>query len=180
MCVTVHSRSTWGSQKRAPYPLPPGIPISCEPPCDFWDLNPRPLQKQHVLLTTEPPLLPSPRTVYSKEMLRLYTGGAQSSVKCYEGAWREDTTSSDINRNNSHPHLHPHPYSTPPLQKKAHRPNVISTGQKTELTELTRRDPYADFAAALHREVGPLFTAPRVLKSLLCMCLFPTLPSIRQ
>ena len=37
----------------------PGITDGCEPPCDCWELNPSPLQKQPVFLATEPSLAAS-------------------------------------------------------------------------------------------------------------------------
>lgn len=37
-----------------------GITDRCQLPCEFWDLNPGPLEKQSVLLTAEPSLVSQP------------------------------------------------------------------------------------------------------------------------
>ena len=46
--------STLSYQKRASDSITDG----CEPPCGCWELNSGPLEKQSVLLTTEPSLQP--------------------------------------------------------------------------------------------------------------------------
>ena len=52
--VRVHCSCLQTHPKRASDPITDG----CEPPCGCWELNSGPLEKQSVLLTTEPPLQP--------------------------------------------------------------------------------------------------------------------------
>ena len=45
----------------------------CEPPCNCWELNSRPLEGQPVLLTTEPTLQPSSHVLYLPQSTHLST-----------------------------------------------------------------------------------------------------------
>ena len=55
MSILIHTCSAHGGQKRASDSLPEtGVRDNCPPPWVRWELKPRPLQEQQVLLTAEP------------------------------------------------------------------------------------------------------------------------------
>jgi hypothetical protein len=69
LCMCVHHIHVWNLQKQEEdigWPET-GVTDSCEPPCEFWELNLSPLEGQSVLLTATKTSLQSPssRVLYS-------------------------------------------------------------------------------------------------------------------
>lgn len=80
-CLSVHHMHTWGLQKLTEdVTYPTRVMVSCELPWWRWELNPVPLQVQHILLSTEPSLQPlNPHQIMFKEFFFFPLGKLQAT-----------------------------------------------------------------------------------------------------